>query len=512
VVDRPRNLGQPQDRSADELLDLIWGLCDGNLDADSAARLNERLLTAGDDRSTYVSFLQLAAWLEYEQPAIHSLVSATPSASVDFLPRDAARATEDASGGQRSFVPNGALSGPAVDAMNSPSPRGRAPKRSAVKWLSVTACGVLAAVVAGLALRDPPEPAANTVTGPRSTAVQELLDIITIRLATAESRTLPIADFGTVSIQGPAHLDLIGNSRARLYQGRIKVRINDERGHGFVVETPNGQVTDLGTEFGVDVADDSNTGVVVFEGAVDLAVHPEQERNAPRIERLIQGEGLTVYDAGRRLDRIMSVITGNVSTFQRRGETRLGGTMPVIADVSDNIRSSDFKKFYEIVPAGLREDALAYADRPLHEWNGMDANGLPPYLVGADYVKPFNSDKMRKDVELSVSLATPARLFVLLDDRVSPPDWLRDGFRDTGDDIGLDCGPFKLDGVEIYFDHSTGAGQSVEVRFSVWERIVNQAGTIRLGPNSGATFDTGMYAVAAIPLIEEASAGTTTQR
>jgi hypothetical protein len=94
-------------------------------------------------------------------------------------------------------------------------------------------------------------------------------------------------------------------------------------------------------------------------------------------------------------------------------------------------------------------------------------------------------------------------LFVLLDDRVTPPEWLRESFRDTGDDVGLDCGPFKLDGVDIYFDHGKGAGNSVEVRFSVWRRDVRERGTIRLGPNSGSTFDSGMYAVAAIPLTEE---------
>ena len=257
--------------------------------------------------------------------------------------------------------------------------------------------------------------------------------------------------------------------RARLYFGRIKVRIHDERGHGFVVETPRGLVTDLGTEFGVDVAEDSNTGVVVFEGKVDLAVNAEKNSVKPRVERLVQGQGLSLLQAGRT-DRIMSIVTGNVSTFQRRGETRVGGATPIIVDVWDNIRSAGFKSFYEIVPSGMREDALAYADRPQHEWNGVDAKGMPPYLIGADYVKTFNSDKMRNDVEISVSLAGPARLFVLLDNRVPPPAWLRKSFRDTGDDIGMDCGSFELEGTSFVFDHGTGPGKSVEASHSVWER------------------------------------------
>ena len=99
-----------------------------------------------------------------------------------------------------------------------------------------------------------------------------------------------------------------------------------------------------------------------------------------------------------------------------------------------------------------------------------------------------------------MSLARPARLFVLLDDRVSPPEWLRKGFQDTGDCIGLDCGPFMLNGEPINFTRAKGAGNSVDVTFSVWEHTVEKAGTVRLGPNSGANFDTGMYAVAAISL------------
>ena len=51
----------------------------------------------------------------------------------------------------------------------------------------------------------------------------------------------------------------------------MTLHVTNPRGRGFVVETPQGQVTDLGTEFGVDVAGDSNTDVVVFEGAVNLA-------------------------------------------------------------------------------------------------------------------------------------------------------------------------------------------------------------------------------------------------
>lgn len=325
------------------------------------------------------------------------------------------------------------------------------------------------------------------------------LDIITVRLASDESRYLSIGDIGNIHIQGPAHLELIGTSRAVLYEGRIKVRITDPRGHGFVVETPQGNVTDLGTEFGVDVAKGENTGVVVFEGSVDLAVPGEGDKGV-QVQRLVQGEGLNA--SGGHTDRIMAIVTGKVSTFSQPGGSRpQGSQQSIIVDVFDNIRSPELRKFYEIVPGGLKEDALAYVDRPEHDWSGVDTSGMPPYLLGADYVKPFNSDKMRSDVKISVTLACPARLFIFADDRVTPPQWLRDGFRDTGDDIGHDVGNYVLDGEEFFrLNRGKGPGKSIDSRCSIWEQIVRQPSTIELGPNSGSSDLTAMYGIAAVRL------------
>jgi hypothetical protein len=365
-------------------------------------------------------------------------------------------------------------------------------------WLSLATCAAaLTFLLIALAARND-EPQVASHAPPKETVnPDDTLDIITVRLSSDESRFLPIGEVGNIHIQGPARLDLIGTSRAKLYDGRIKVRITDPRGRGFVVETPQGNVTDLGTEFGVDVSKGSNTGVVVFEGAVDLSVAAEGAGRV-QVERLVQGEGLSVSEAGR-LDRIMTIFTGKVSTFQQRGESRPNGIRPIIVDVSDNIRAPELRKFYEIVPGGMQEDALAYVDRPAHDWTAIDSRGIPEYLIGADYVKPFNSDKMRSDVTISVTLSCPARLFVFADDRVAAPNWLRASFRDTGDDIGHDCGPYVLNGVEFFkLQRGIGAGHSIDSRCSIWERAVDRPGTVVLGPNSGSSILTTMYGIAAI--------------
>jgi hypothetical protein len=326
-------------------------------------------------------------------------------------------------------------------------------------------------------------------------------DVISINIVSDESRRLPIKDVGTIFIQGPAELELIGSSRAKLTKGRVRVRITNPKGRGFVLETPRGQVTDLGTEFGVGVAKDSDTDVVVFEGKIDLAYKNEllAPQNALQVQQLVQGEGLSIGQSGN-VHRIISIVRGDLATFRTQKEYGADDRQ-IIVDVSDNIREADVRSFYEIVPRGLKEDALAYVDRPAHDWNGVDKRGMPPYLVGADYVKPFNCDKARKDIEITVTLAKPARLFVFFDDRVPTPEWLRKDFRNTGDKMGHDTGPFVLKGVHYNgAKRGKGPGVSIDAKCSVWEQIVKRPGTVRLGPNSGAPVWSTMYGIAAVPL------------
>jgi hypothetical protein len=89
--------------------------------------------------------------------------------------------------------------------------------------------------------------------------------------------------------------------------------------------------------------------------------------------------------------------------------------------------------------AGLQNGSRAYVDR-IYTWRNV-----PEQLVGVDYVMTYNDDKRSGGlgVSYSVTLATSATLYVLIDDRYvdslgQPPfDWLTDAssgavFSDTG--------------------------------------------------------------------------------
>lgn len=58
---------------------------------------------------------------------------------------------------------------------------------------------------------------------------------------------------------------------------------------------------------------------------------------------------------------------------------------------------------------GLREEALAYVDRP-HEWDGVKKSGMPAFLREADDARTFIEDRERNNLKISVTLGHPAKL------------------------------------------------------------------------------------------------------
>jgi len=233
-----------------------------------------------------------------------------------------------------------------------------------------------------------------------------------------------------VILHSPAAYQLISDKDALILLGRLTASVS-EAGIGFSVITPRATVVDLGTDFGVEVNNDGATDVIVFQGKVDVEYHDDRVS----VQRLNEGEAVHLEATGT-VSRLVSISS---LTYSGLSSSKLSRPR-VIAQVRDNIstRTSLFK-FYEIVHAGMDEDALAYVDRP-HEYNGITKEGMPSYLLGGDYVKMFNSDKVRHDIQIHVKLAVAAKLYILFDDRLTPPKWLRDSFRDTGDDIGMETG------------------------------------------------------------------------
>lgn len=274
-----------------------------------------------------------------------------------------------------------------------------------------------------------------------------------------------------LEVAAPAKLEVLDAMRVRVAHGRVTADVG-EQGKGFVIDTAQAKIVDLGTRFGVAVGGDGHTDVVVFQGEVELFERAARPAAAP-LARLTEGQAVRVDDH-RQVSRIVSV-TADAGTGG--WSTGAAGPGAVIAAVRDNLRDPADRFFYRIVPGGLREDAPAFVSKR-HEWNGLDAAGLPDELRGADLVQTFAGDRYAADLEIAVTVARAATLYVLADSRTPPPAWLEREFADTGLRIGLENAPLLSSGRAV----GVGPGAGNMAPFAVWRREVAAGGTVTLGP------------------------------
>ena len=306
----------------------------------------------------------------------------------------------------------------------------------------------------------------------------------------------------TCALKGPAEIEIVSPMCVRAVKGAFWARVGEDA-KGFVVETPAGKVVDLGTEFGINIdSSNSTTDVVVFEGAVDLQREmaakdvpgPASTQPVVNITRLTSGEALRFESSGAS-QRIMTVCSEQYPIVARSPAFAFRPTL--IGSVTDNIRDPAENMYYQIVRAGLYDDSRVYVDR-MHEWNGIDASGIPEILRGADYVKCFNSDKWSEQLEISIELVAPARLFVLFDERLPIPSWLSERFSKTDFVVGVDEGYPADHPAEQH--NAYGAGESIDTTYDIWQADILEPGVVTLGALTKCTLEVSMYGIAAVPL------------
>lgn len=293
----------------------------------------------------------------------------------------------------------------------------------------------------------------------------------------------------SVNLDGPVACELVSPMEVRMLLGSLTAEVPDGC-EGFSVESPRATVVDLGTKFRVNVDSQGSTDVVVFKGEVDV-----DYRSDPKpTQRLKMGEAVRL-DALGTVSRIDSI--RNDEFIDPQAEPRES----LIEEVRDNYDRNASLSYYEIVQSGMREDAIAFVDRESHEWNGIDESGMPDYLLGGDYVRTFNNDKADNSIRLKLNIAAPCKLYILFDNRLPVTDWLKDGFEDTGDDIGLDNGPYFTSG--LWHNNGpvgSGPGQSIDDTFSVWVKAVDAPGVVTLGATEAPFSKANMYGIVAVPI------------
>ena len=118
-----------------------------------------------------------------------------------------------------------------------------------------------------------------------------------------------------VILEGPADLELVSTNRAVCHSGRIRAWVPPQA-RGFQVVSPEFELIDLGTEFGMEVGGNAGSKVEVFDGEVEL--HPAgagAPSSAPL--RLLEGAGIAWASSGQRTD-----IRANASGFPSFDDVR----------------------------------------------------------------------------------------------------------------------------------------------------------------------------------------------
>ncbi len=100
-----------------------------------------------------------------------------------------------------------------------------------------------------------------------------------------------------VVVEGPAELEFVSADRLICRRGRLRAHVPPQA-IGFEVVSPNVELVDLGTEFGMDVADDGSASVHVFDGKVEL-YEARTDRSAGSRQEFSESEGATVSAGGK---------------------------------------------------------------------------------------------------------------------------------------------------------------------------------------------------------------------
>ena len=488
---------EPPDFDAQRLRQLMAALCDECLSDAEEKELTAILSHSPAARSMYVRYMNVNAGLDWE------INSRGPVA--DLLPRSRPDSYDAPYKSRRRLV-GWALASIAaallilgtfaVLSRRANDPHARPNEVAAIDRQS----GAAAEVVQVASVTELGPNAQWAVTPRANSAPTELRERDVVCVTTGQIQ-VTFNGGAVVTLYAPAMMEVISPMKGRAIRGKLAANVVDGA-QGFTIETPQATVVDLGTVFGVEVGDEGATEVVVFKGAVDLHFDAHEGIESQSMpQRLTSGEAVRIDKKGTP-SRIVSISSDRFSSRPEGANANVDRPV-LISAVTDNInRDAESWNYYEIVHGGMREDAKAFVDRVAHEWNGLDRSGMPKFLLGGDYVKSFNNDKYSHDLEVSVTIDQPCRLYILIDDRVPPPAWLKKQFHDTGLDIGLDVGPFyRVEDHVLVDDRLPGVGPGVLVddTLSIWECDVEKPQVIHLGAIEADHRYVNMYGIVAVP-------------
>lgn len=291
-----------------------------------------------------------------------------------------------------------------------------------------------------------------------------------------------------VDVTGPVAVRLISPMHLRLLRGSLTADVGKDA-KGFIVDTEEARVVDLGTRFGVTTGTANKTDVVVFEGSVEV-YQPSPGSSATPDVTLIEGEAVRC-ERSQKPRRLRMVPLGKgARTLRARAAA------DIVSSVTDNVTDESVRGYYGLVRGGMGEGARVYTTGHTRTWHPLPGEIFPDELAGADGICTFGMDGKEANLQVTLQITRPCDLYVMADARAPAPEWLQREFVDTGHQ--LRSGPWishtvpKEDYARFHKD------ETAYVPCRVWKKHIASPGTVVLGsPLAQATGRSpAMYGIA----------------
>jgi hypothetical protein len=281
-------------------------------------------------------------------------------------------------------------------------------------------------------------PGQDLYAGQRFTLTQGFAEITTSRGAIA-------------ILEAPTTIELIDSPNAlHLHAGKLVGICETESSKGFLVRTKHADITDLGTEFGVEVKGE-RVGVSVFAGEVRI--------DAPDIapKHLTASQAADVVFDGQTRQLVEHESADLAAKFIRRLPRSEVATAARITGVEGLTP--------QIIASGFFENAKPFTDRN-YVLTGIDGKGLPVELIGGDLVQMpaqarFLETEQAKQMRLELDLAAASDVYLLLEHQLPPPAWLQRDYEKTPWQVGVFFDAQRTDQYSIWKYSKTTIGRAV---------------------------------------------------
>jgi hypothetical protein len=233
------------------------------------------------------------------------------------------------------------------------------------------------------------------------------------------------SDGTEILLEGPAVFEPIGSRRGFLYAGRLVADV-PKRSIGFTVATPEAEVVDLGTSFGVSVVPGEAVEAHVFEGKIEVAVIGTPTDAPPAKKRLRANQAARVLTAANaEASPRLQVIDAAPTRFTQRLPEALPQPVVHFAHRGSANPQTEGWNIYRASPAKLR--AKTTMATPVED------NGTAAWAIRSQLAKNPLVYRIRGREGLTKSLVAEAKA----------KGWvLRVRFKVTGDEPRMYLGHF----------------------------------------------------------------------